>query len=1067
MIRSLTSLLILLCLCQAIFFGQETTGTIRGIVTDPARAVVRGATITATNQSTGVQRKVQSGAEGGFVFPLLPVGAYEFTAQAPGFRRYVRRGIQVSVAQQLELDIALTLGEVSETVVVVGSAEEVNTTRGSAGQVMETTAIQQLPLNGRNFLQLATIQAGVAPRGAAVTESTPVLPGQQTFSVNGLRPQSNNFLLDGADNNDGVLGSAASVPSPDALDEFRILTNAYSAEYGRGGGAVVNVLTRGGTNQFHGSAYDYLRNSTFDARNFFSPTVPSLIRNQFGGTLGGPVRKDRTFLFGSYEGLRQKQGTVASATVLSARERQGDFSLTATKPRDPATNAAFPNNLIPASRINPIARNILALMPLPNAGPNTLISTADNVTNANQFLLRGDHAVSSKNALSARYFRQTGDIAKPFTFPPPVNIPGLPFEDEFGFQNAVVTDTHTFRGNLINEARINVGRTRTFNNHPAYRIDPASLGFTYQAANIPMILGSGLTAFGTSTSSDGLRRDTTFQLQDHVTWVKGRHTVKFGLDFYHNRFSLREDAGVNGSFNFTGGVSGSTAADLLLGLASRFSQASAGTTAYFRSNLIQPYVQDDFRISRRLTLNLGLRYELNLPVSEAQNRLLAFRPGQKSQLVPAAPTGLLFQGDSGVHQIIRTDKNNWAPRVGFAWDVFGDAKTSFRGGYGLFYDSVLGVIYTNTAVSLPFTVSASPATVQSFANPWGTQNPFSQANSGLFFPSLSQLTVIDRNYTTPYSQQWNLSLERALPRNVVITAGYLGTRGLHLPGSQVLNAGAFAPGANSRNIDARRPYGPAFGQILNFMSELNSSYHSLQLSGSKRFSHGLTFLTSYTFGKALDQSSFPTGRLAVRVGTLVQDQNNYAAEKGLANFDQRHRFNVSYVWDLPWLRSRKDAVGFIAGGWQLSGIVSVASGQPFIIQDGSDPNVDGVASDRPNLIRNPNLPASQRTLAKWWDTGAFTRIPSGTNAYGNAGRNIVIGPNFRNFDASLAKSFRLREATNLQFRWEVFNVPNHPNFANPSGGSPTNDVSSPLFGQIQSTQANNERVMQLGLRLTF
>jgi hypothetical protein len=1048
-------------------YGQEITGTIRGIVTDPARAVVRSARITATNQSTGAHREVRSGADGSFVVPLLPVGSYEFAAEAPGFRRYVRRGVQVSVAQQLELDITLTLGEVNETVLVDGSAEEVNIARGSVGQVMETTAIQQLPLNGRNYLQLATLQAGVAPRGPAVTESTPVLPGQQSFSVNGLRPQSNNFLLDGADNNDGVLGSAAAVPSPDALEEFRILTNAYSAEYGRGGGAVVNVLTRSGTNQLHGSAYDYLRNNTFDARNYFSPTVPTLIRNQFGGSLGGPLRKDRTFLFGIYEGLRQKQGTVASATVLSARERQGDFSQTATKPRDPSTNAPFADNLIPASRINPIARNILARIPLPNAGPNTLISTADNVTNSNQLLLRGDHIVSSKNTLSARYFRQTGDIAKPFTFPPPVNIPGLPFEDQFGFHNVVLSDTHTFRSNLLNESRLNVGRTRTFNNHPAYRVDPASLGFTYPAANIPMILGSGLTAFGTSTSSDGLRRDTTFQFQNHVTWVKGRHTVKFGLDIYHNRFSLREDSGVNGSFNFTGGVSGSASADLLLGLASRFSQASAGTTAYFRSNLIQPYIQDDFRVSRRLTLNFGLRYELNLPVSEAQNRLLAFRPGQKSQMVPAAPSGLLFQGDPGVDQIIRTDTNNWAPRLGFAWDVFGDAKTSFRGGYGLFYDAVLGVIYTNTAVSLPFTVSASPPTVQSFANPWGTQNPFLQANSGLFFPIFSQLTVIDRNYSTPCSHQWNLSLERALPRSVVLTAGYVGTRGLHLPGTQVLNTGVFAPGANVRNIDARRPFGPSFGQILNFMSELNSSYHSLQLSGAKRFSNGLTFLTAYTYGKAIDQGSFPTGRLAVRVGTLVQDQNNYAAERGLANFDQRHRFTTSYVWDLPWLRGRKDILGFVAGGWQFSGILTMASGQPFIVQDGSDPNVDGVASDRPNVVRNPNLPASQRTLARWWDTGAFTRIPSGTNAFGNAGRNIVIGPNLRNFDASLAKSFRLRETANLQFRWEVFNVPNRPNFANPSGGSPTNDVSSPLFGQIQSTQANNERVMQLGLRLTF
>jgi len=1051
-------------------FAQETTATLRGVVVDASQSVVSGAKVAVTNTETGLRHSASTTVDGAYVVPLLPAGSYQMEVEASGFQRYLRKGITLVVNQQAVVNVELSVGAISETVTVNEEASPVNTVRGATGQVMGTTATEQLPLNGRNYLQLGTLQAGVAPtEGLSIAQFTPAsLPGLQTFSVNGLRPQSNNFLLDGADNNDGVMGAAASVPSPDALEEFRILTSTYSAEYGRGGGAIVNVLTRSGTNDFHGTAYDYLRNSFFDARNFFSPSVPTLTQNQFGGTFGGPVRPNRTFFFASYEGFRNKQGVMASATVLSMAQRNGDFSGAGAKPKDPTTGQPFPNNLIPSSRISPIARSILALVPAPNSGTSGLISTVNGDTNSDQFLLRGDQVVSSRNTLSARYFYQNATVANPFTSPPPVNVPGFPFADDFTFQNAIVTDTHTFQPNLLNEARLNLSRTQMLNNHPAYQIAPSSLGFSYPGAtNIPTIILSGLTTLGTSVYTDNSRRDTTFQFQDHVTYIWKAHTIRFGVDVYRNLFSLIANNGVNGEFSFTGGNTGVAAADLLLGLPSSFSQGSLGQAAYFSSTYFHTYIQDDIQVTRRLMLNLGLRLESNSPVSEQQNRLIAFRPGEQSQRFPNAPAGLVFQGDPGVGEIVHGEKN-WAPRFGFAYDLFGNGRTSLRGGYGLYYDSLLGMLYENLALTVPFTVTASGTALSNFADPFGGASPFAGHGSSLFFPQYLSLNVIDPSYRSPYSQQWNLTLERELPRSIVVSAGYLGTAGVHLPGTQVLNTAAFVPGGSTAaNVNQRRPYGPAFGQIDNFVSWLNSSYQALQVSTSRRWSHGLTFLSSYTYSKAIDDGSFPEGVTAIRVGTIPENQNNFRAERGLSNFDMRHRFTFSYVWDVPVLRNRKTLAGRAFGGWQISGIATIQSGIPFIVQDGSDPNLDGVTSDRPDVISNPNLPASQRTLARWWNTSAFVRLPSGTNRFGDAGRNIVIGPNVRNFDAALVKEFQVRESANVQFRWDVFDVFNHPNFANPSGGSPSNDISSPLFGQIQSTLANSERIMQLALRINF
>lgn len=1050
--------------------AQDTTATVYGVVRDPEASVVPEARVTVTNEETSFTRQTTTDNRGNYTLALLPVGHYELTTEASGFQKYVHKGITLTVSQVARIDIDLVVGSVSEVVQVTSEVGLVNTQNGSVGQVINERKIRDLPLNGRNFLQLATLQAGITPGISLISEFTPSHPGQITFNANGLRQQSNNFLLDGADNNDGFLGTAAGVPSIDALQEFRILTNAYSAEYGRGGGAVVNVLTRGGTNDFHGSVYEFLRNDLFDARNFFSTNVPALKQNQFGGTFGGPIRKDRTFFFGSYEGFRQRQGVTASSVVPSMLERIGDFSKSATKPIDPVTRQRFPNDAIPMARINQIAKNILALVPAPNRGPNQLSDTNTGSNNLDQFMARIDQNLTQNDNFSLRYFYENGSSLKPFTNPPPVNVPGFPFSDNYRFQNLVLSEVHNFSPQVINEFRFAYSRSRTRYNKPGYQIDPTSLGFTYPIlgdANIPLIFMSGLTAIGTSSETNGLRRDNILEYQDHVTYLRGRHNIRAGTDVYRNLFSLREDNSNSGSFSFTGAFSGNPIADLLLGLPARFSQASPGAPAYFSSTYIQPYVQDDFRVSHRLTLNLGLRYDLNLPVKEKYNRLIAFRPGQKSQLVPTAPTGLVFQGDPGVDQIVKTDKNNLAPRFGFAWDVFGNGRTSVRGGYGIYYDIVLGTLYGNFVVSPPFTTTVNVSSVRSFSDPFGGTSPFAGGATGLIFPPLLTMNVIDPDYKTPYNQHWNLSLQRELTKDFVVEVGYVGTKGTNLPGTRVLNTAVFAPGATARNVDARRPFGPAFGQILNFQSTFDSNYNSLQLTANKRLSRGFSLLAAYTWSKTIDDGSFPTGRRAIRVGTLAQDQNNLRGERGLSNYDARHRLVVSYLWEIPVFRSQKGLLGHLFGGWQMNGIATLQSGRPFVIQDSADPNFDGVASDRPDLLRNPNLPSNQRTVEHFFDTAAFVRVPAGTNRFGNAGRDIVIGPDYKNFDFSLMKHFKLWEKAMGELRWEIFDLFNHPNFDNPGGGAPANDIASPVFGQLQSTLTNSQRIMQFAVKLTF
>ncbi len=1060
--------------------AQETTATLSGVVTDMNKGVIGGAKITAVNEATGLSRSVDTENDGVFILPHLPIGKYELMVEATGFRKYLQRGITLAVNQFAHVNVQLSIGAITEVLEVNSEISQVNIEQSGVGQVINQRKIQELPLNGRNFLQLATLQAGVTPGIGTISEFTPAHKGQINFSVNGLRQQSNNFLLDGADNNDGFLGTAAGVPNPDALQEFRILTNAYSAEYGRGGGAQVNIVTRAGTNNLHGSAYHFLRNDIFDARNFFSTDVPKLRQNQFGGTLGGPVIRNKTFFFGSVEAFRRRQGITNSAVVPTAAQRRGDFTGLAPI-KDPSNTlpcttadrrGCFVDNKIPDARISPIAKNVLALLPEPNRGGNQLSVTRNGTTDTNQFLVRGDHQFNDRNRLSARYFYDYGNGTKPFSNPPPVNVPGFEYQDNFGFQNAIVSDTHNFSPRLLNEVRVAYSRTRTLFNQPQSTVTPNSLGFTYPvggAAIPPLFSISGFTSIGSVFETNALRRDNIYQFQDHLTWLINKHNLRMGADVFFNQYALREDNSNSGNFNFNGGVTGSAIADFLLGLANRFTQANSGAPAYFSSRFFQPYIQDDFRILPRLTLNLGLRYELNGAMREKNDGLIAFRPGQKSTRVPNAPAGLLFEGDPGVERIVRTDKNNLAPRVGFAWDVFGNGKTSLRGGYGIFYDVVLGTLYGNFVVSVPYTTTFTVTNPARFADPFNGASPFAGGSTNLGFPSLLPLTLVDGDYVSPDNQQWNLTVQREVAKDLVIELGYLGTKGTHLPGTRVLNTAEFrnvgTAVPSSRNIDARRPYGPAFGTIFNYQSTFNSNYHGLQLTANKRFNKGFSMLAAYTWSKAIDNGSYPTGRRAVRAGTLAQDQNNLNGERGLSNFDARHRLVISGTWELPVLRAQRNMAGRVLGGWQLNGILQLQSGKPFVVQDSTDPNVDGVAADHPDVIRNPNL--DKRTPDRFFDTTAFVRIPAGTNRFGTAGRNIVIGPDYKNLDLSLFKNFRWTERIRTEFRWEVFNVLNRANFDNPGGGAPSNDISSPVFGTMQSTLPASERIMQFALRIAF
>jgi hypothetical protein len=1070
-------------------WGQDVTGSIRGTVTDPSGAVVPHANVQATQLETGFTRQTRSDAQGNYLLILLPVGNYRLEATKPGFRKYVQNGIVLSVNQVASIRLRLVLGSSQQTVEVRADAELTQSTN-DLGETVRGQEIVDLPLDGRNFTQLGLLLPGDAPLTPGLLEAGGTLREGQSYAVNGQRPESNEFLIDGVENYNIVNAGFVLEPPPDAIGEFRILTNTAPAEFGHNTGSTTNIVTRSGSNQFHGDAWDFLRNDGLDTRNFFSPEVQPYKQNQFGGTFGGPIRKDKTFFFAYYEGLRNRQGETQAATVPSTLEREGDFSQLVNPSTgqvapliNELTGQPFPNNQIPS--IDPISQNLLAFYPLPNDGPNQFVTTQTLQEDSDQFGVRIDHYLSARDSVFVRYMFSNGFQIDPLSVSG-ANVPGFPVGENFRSQNVAIEETHSFSAAVVNVAEFSFLRNKLLFDEDINHTSLSSLGFQYSPtlpiqSGPPFVEVEGYASVGDPITGPEDAYQNTFSLSDSVNWIRGKHDLKIGGGYQRDQINAFQGIASNGFFVFACFPASNAFASMLLGQPVVFLQGGGDLWRGLRANDYDLYAQDSYKISPRLTLNVGLRYELPVPYSTLGNKTALFEPDVQSQVMPDAPAGLLYPGDPGVPAgLIQTDYRGFAPRFGLAWDPTGSGRWAIRSAYGIFYDPY----YNGEGGPLQAPISAPPwfKTIQeeppeSFANPLPSgENPFAPNFAS---PQTLTLLTLDPNLRLPYAQDWNFTIERSFGPGWLLDVGYVGTKGTKLPRFMEDDPAAYVPGQSTEdNVNQRRLYSGCtlaepnnciYGSVGLIAGVANSNYNALQSSLQKRFSHGLEFLASYTYSKTLDDvSSFNiTGSSSQDVAgenDLAQNPFDLEAEYGRSLFDARQRVVLSYVWQIPFWNQSRTWYQHALGNWQANGIFSASTGTPFTVYDSSDPSLEGQSpeisgyySDRPNLVGNPN--DGPQTPEDWFNLQAFQQVTQ-LGTFGNAGRNIVQAPGIAEWDFSVFKDFRLAESKTLQFRAEIFNILNRPNF-----GIPVGDISSPSFGQIQS--ASSPRLIQLALKFLF
>jgi Carboxypeptidase regulatory-like domain/TonB dependent receptor/TonB-dependent Receptor Plug Domain len=1054
----------------------QATGSIVGIVTDATGAFLPGVLVEITSTATGQSRVATSGTDGYFSVPLLPPGPYQVRGTLQGFKTFVRDGITVTVESTARVDIQLAVGGVQETISVTADAPLVETSNATLGIVVDEKKVVELPLNGRNFTQLGTLLPGVvAPPtglGGATGDATPGGFGATTsgFSVNGMRNQSNNFLLDGASNNDTFNTGFVLRPPPDAIQEFKILTHSYTAEYGRSAGSVVNVVTKSGSNELHGAAWEFNRDDSLQARNFFAPAdqpKPKLKQNQFGFSLGGPVMRNRLFGFGYYEGHRNTTGITQNLVVLSDAQRQGNFGSTTI--RDPLTGQPFPNNTIPSNRIDPAARQLLdRFVPTATTGGNRWVGSPDTTDDRDQFGIRMDYQLAQDHSLLGRYIRSETHAVQPAITRP------IGTDARATLQDFMLADTHVFRSNTINQARFSYNRIAA-TPQATSGLTNAEFGINVphnvpSAQGLANILISGL--FGGLPGIGGTgglgdvqqpfveRLNEVFQVTDDFTWIRGGHSLKFGFDVRREHMFIAFVNRPNGDFTFNGALSGNAVADFLLGLPSQFRRTTANASQDGSGTAWAGYAQDEFRPWSNVTVNLGLRYELSQPFVEKSDALNAFRPGQQSQRFPEAPVGLVYPGDPGVPRgTYETDKNNLAPRLGVVWDPTGTGRSSLRAAWGIFYDALAGQgdFFQNGVLAPPFT----PLLEVNTPAPLTLRNPLSAVSGGanLFPPGLIFIGW-GEDFTTPSAQHFNVTWQQELGRNLGAEVGYVGSRGKNLPIFMEVNPGLFTPG---QTAPGARLF-PAFSLVRPTFSVAESWYDSLQASLRMRQTRGITFLASYTLGHAQDHvSGLNIGGdqrpvLPVTIGDEASIEQALELEKGDSLFDVRHRFVVSFSAELPTPENMGAIVRHLAGNWQVNGIVQAQTGFPFTVWD---PVLSiRYLTNRPNMTCDPNDDAPN-TVDEWFRTSCFEGRPVPQTAEpGAQGRNEVRGPGFARTDLSFFKNVGLTGPHRLQFRVEFFNLFNQTRF-----GQPGNQIGQGNFGQITSSE--DGRIVQLAVKYNF
>ncbi len=1050
-------------------FSQSVNATLRGTVRDGSGAVVRSATLTITNVEKGITRAVKTDESGDYIALQLPAQTYSILVESLGFRSQVRENFILQVSQDARLDFNLEVGSVSEQIVINEAAPLIQSEDGSNSGVVEERRIKELPLNGRVFYELARLVPNVfnPPQGSS-------LANRGGFYVAGNSEVTNNFILDGIDNNDRTSGQPSVRPSVDGIREFRILSGSYAAEYGRQSGGQVVVTTKSGTNEIHGTVYEFFRNNKLDARDYFSPgALEPFTRNNYGFSIGGPIKKNKTFFFGTFEGLRNKQVNVSQGIVPTEAQRRGDLS-------DSPGNINIPGvtgKIIPQSLLHPTSQKLLEYYPLPNvagasSGSPNYINSTPSRSPQDQFSARVDHVFNSKNNISVSY--QFFDYLE-FR---PSTLPNFSTLDKQRSHHAAISDYHIFSPGLINEFRIGYNRysglryyeDNALGNVVAQLGIPQGGAYGVQPTNnvnggVPSISVAGVNGLsGIGTSTPQWRGDNTINIVNALTWVTGKHTYKFGFDYQNFYKHSYFDSNSKGSFSFNGQYTGNALADFLTGQLRSTSRAIGDPNQHPYTRSANFYVQDDWKIHPSLTLNIGLRYEANFPQRERTNKLSEFdlstgllNSGQGITYDVNRATGLLIPvGTKDIgNTLYNMPKKNFAPRVGFAWRVGSGNKTVIRGGYGIFYDQVvvgngLFPLFGLGAPYLSAFTTTNTATTQ-FAT-W--DNPFPAGVAG---GSVSP-GAVNRNFPNTYMQQWSFGIQRQIASNLLLDVTYQGSKGTAIPIDWDINQATPGPG----NIQARRPY-QQWSSVTWRDAVGRSVYHSLTTKVERRFANGLSFQSSFVWSKSLDLQSInasgSTGDGSIR------DTKNINAEWGRSGFDAKLRFVSSYVYELPIGRGRyllNTAPGWldaVAGGWETTGILTFQSGRPFTVTTTRDTSNTG-GGNRPNVIGDPHL--DSRSPQLWYNTAAFSDIvPAGTYTFGNAGRNIISAPGIQTFDAGLFKNFRLLESLNLQFRAEAFNLLNRANFA-----VPVTNIAATNAGQITSTAIPN-RSIQFALKLVF